>query len=256
MLFTIFKKIPLMYRYAVIAFTVIAISAFFSSPNTQTAFHFFIAIVAAIVFDLIFNYVKNRKVIVPYSAYISGLIIALLLEPSTEFTVLLFVILVAISSKHLLRWKGKTVFNPATFAIVFSALFLVFSVTWHGTNSWPVILVVGLLLLYKIGRLAIGLSFYIFFGVLMALNSIILGLGIVTALTSFFLGGYVIFFSFFMVTEPKTTPFTTKGQILFGILAALFSFSSQFFVPEFFPLIGLLAANVFTQTINKLTLKK
>lgn len=256
MYFTIFKKIPLMYKYALIAFTVIAVSALISSPKIETALHFFTVVVAAIVFDLTLHYIKNKKLIVPYSAYITGLIVAMLLDTSTEIIVLLFVILVAIFSKHLIKWKGKHIFNPATFGMVFAGLFFTLTISWYGATSWPLILVTGLLLLYKIKQLTVGLSFYIFFGVLLTFNSIVSGVNIVSTLNGLLLAGPLLFFSFFMVTEPKTSPFTIKGQVLFGLLAATFSFTSQYFMPEFFPLIGLLAANVFTQTINGLTLKK
>ncbi len=249
------ESIPLMYKYALLAFTVIAISAVFSYPTAETGAHFLAVTLTAIVADLALSFAKQKRIIVPYSAYISGLILSMLMPFETPLLTKIFVPIVAIASKKLLKWKGKHVFNPASFGLVVSSLFLLVPVTWWGTIVWPLVAVVGLALMYKIEKWRTGASFYLGFAVLQIAYNSYTGVGIESTVTNFLLSGSLFFFGFFMVIEPKTSPFTKKGQIAFGILTAILAFASQFLIPQWFPLIGLLVMNIFAQAINKHTLK-
>lgn len=237
------KKVPLMYRYAAAAFTLAALGSLLLFPAPEFLAHLLAAAGFSIAFDIAFGYIKNRALHIPYSAYITGIIIGLLLSPSLDFLPVLLVSLLAIGSKHLLKWKNTHIFNPAAFGLVLAGLILPISVSWHGVSSLLLIAPLGLALMYFTKTLATGLSFFISFAVILALQALVSGNNPAIMLESLAFIGTTVFFAFFMVVEPKTASVTPAGKTLFGVLVALLCFASLSLMPELFPLLGLLAAN-------------
>lgn len=250
-----FKKIPMMYKYALAAFTIIALSAIAVFPKTETIAHFVVVLLTAIIADLVLRKVRKKNFVLPYSAYISGIILSILMPFETTLATKIAVPLIAIALKHAVRFQGRHIFNPASSGIVAASLIpgMAVAATWWGTIAWPLVAVVGLLLMYKIGYLRTGLSFYLSFAIIQLAYNATIGVDAVSTVNNFLLSGSLLFFGFFMVIEPNTSPFTHKGQILFGTATAVLAFASQFFVPQWFPLIGLLIMNIFTREINKRT---
>lgn len=143
----------------------------------------------------------------------------------------------AISSKFLIRFKGKHLFNPANFGMMFVLLFS--DAAWIAPGQWGngiifLILVVflGGAILNKVGRLDVGIFFLLSYGFcLFAYNCLYLGWP-----TDYFFhnitNGTVLIFSFFMITDPMTSPNHPKGRILWaaGIGIGAFILSQAFFI--------------------------
>lgn len=232
-----------MYRYAVAVFTFVAAGSLLFFPSPEFLAHLLVAIVFSLVFDIAFGYIKNRKLHSPYSAYITGIIIGLLLSPSFDFLHVLLVSFLAIGSKHLVRWKNRHIFNPAAFGLVFGSLILPVNVSWNGVSSLLLIVPLGLALMHFTKTYATGLSFFISFTAILVFQAFVWENNPIIMLNSLVFIGTTIFFAFFMVVEPKTSPGATSAKMLFGALVALLCFSSLSFAPELFPLLGLLVAN-------------
>ena len=81
----------------------------------QNLVNVFVAIFTAVVLDLGIKYLRKENLKVPRSAIISGFFVSTVLEQSTPLATIIFAAAVAILSKHILRWQGKHIFNPANF---------------------------------------------------------------------------------------------------------------------------------------------
>ena len=73
----------------------------YSQPDA--AMHFVVIVTTAVIADFAINYIFFKVKAFPKSAAISGLIIALILEPSGSITAKALVALIAIVSKHLVK---------------------------------------------------------------------------------------------------------------------------------------------------------
>ena len=154
------------------------------------------------------------------SAAITGSIIGLLISPGSSLLLVWSASVAAIASKKLLAFReGKHIFNPAAFGLVFSVLVFGNHLNWWG-NSSVLVVVIGVgLLLFRLGRLSLPISYFITRTVMVAW----LG-GPGTFAGAFLLPN--LFFAFIMLVEPKTVPGKRTEQWIFGglggILATLF----------------------------------
>ncbi len=198
------------------------------------------------------------------SAYISALILALVLSPVKsveDFLFLGFVAILTMSSKFILAPDKKHIFNPVAIALVITGFGLNHSATWWVGNAvmTPLIIIGGLLVVRKIRREAMVVT-YILSAVGLFLVIIFLeGSVIVSAVNKIFLHSSMMFFAFVMLTEPLTTPPTKKLQILYAALTGLF-FVPQIHIGTIFttPELALVMGNVFSYIVSpklKLMLK-
>jgi Na+-translocating ferredoxin:NAD+ oxidoreductase RnfD subunit len=207
-----------------------------------------IAILTAILLGLLINYIKLKKIIFSSSAFISGLIIALVLSPQVKWFIPLIASSVAIAQKHLIRYKGKHIFNPANSGLFFTMFISSAYISWWGQSSWPLIVLGGIFICYKMKRLRLPLIFMASFAFMVGLDNILTNQPL---LDSFLLIN--IFFVFVMLIEPKTSPRTRKGIVLYAVLVALFSLIFFRLVPRYdFSILSLALGNAFVPFLNKL----
>lgn len=186
-------------------------------------------VVAACVLDVLLDRLIHRRWLFPLSAYITGLSLALLLNYAHGHLVLLLPVFLAISSKYVFTYNGSHVFNPSLFGVVASLLLAGDLITtapayqWGGTWAMSAFMVMAALSLFifKVGRGWLVGSFLLFYALQTALRAYVmrhhlpaemLFLGTITT-PPFFL------FTFFMITDPKTSPSSRRGQV--GIAAAI-----------------------------------
>ena len=186
-------------------------------------------VVAGCALDMLFHYTLHHRLLFPLSAYITSLSLALLLNYAHGEIVLLLPVFLAIASKYVFTYKGGHVFNPSLFGVVVSLLVAGRLITtapayqWGGTWAMSAFMVMAALSLFvfKVGRGWLVGSFLTFYMAQTGLRAYImrahlppemLFLGTLSS-PAFFL------FTFFMMTDPKTSPSTRRGQI--GIAAAV-----------------------------------
>lgn len=186
-------------------------------------------VLAACALDMFLHLLVHRSWLFPLSAYITGLSLALLLNYAHGHMVLLLPVFLAISSKYVFTHKGSHVFNPSLFGVVGSLLLAGDLITtapayqWGGTWAISAFMVMAALSLFifKVGRGWLVGSFLFFYALQTALRAYLmrahlppemLFLGTIST-PPFFL------FTFFMITDPKTSPPSRRGQI--GIAAAI-----------------------------------
>lgn len=185
----------------------------FGISNLQSVI---IIVVTTSLLDIAINYVKEKRLFLPKTAIITGLILGLVIDASLYLLILTAAI--AILSKHVIKIRGRHIFNPANFGL-FVALFLPVSESWWGMyNPLPVILL-GLLIVYKLKRYHQVLPF-------LAVNAILMLIIFATdvgKIINYLTSGILLFFVFYMMIEPVTSPMHKKSRIAFGTLAGIFA---------------------------------
>ena len=158
------------------------------------------------------------------SALISGLSLALLLR-SNHVWMLLLAAAIAISSKFVLRIKGKHLFNPTNFAIV--ALIAATNDAWVSPGQWGsaayfgfLIVCLGGLVVHRAERADVTYAFIVFWSAVVIGRSLWLGEPMTIPLHRLE-NGALLLFTFFMISDPRTTPDSRAGRILFAALVAL-----------------------------------
>lgn len=161
------------------------------------------------------------------SAYVSGISLALLTKPQANilwpFALGAFL---AISSKYVLAYRGRHLWNPSNFAIALMVLVAADSVAIL-SHQWGndlrinlVIWVFGLIIAARAKVLHVTLAYVACFLVLALLRNAIVG-GPLLAELAPITGPMYQLFVFFMVTDPRTTVSTRRGRIIVVAIVAL-----------------------------------
>jgi enediyne biosynthesis protein E5 len=185
-----------------------------------------LAIVTAIGAELIMGRLTYGKWPHPASAYISGISAGILVR-SPFYWPYFFTSLISITSKYVLRFRGRHLWNPTNFGVS-AAVFLapttiaVLSVQWGNVVApMAVIWILGTVIVWRVGRVHISATYvlsFVLFSFLRAWWTMTPWIANVAPIT----GPMYQLFTFFMVTDPKTTVRSVKGQcIVVFLIAAL-----------------------------------
>lgn len=189
------------------------------------------------------------------SVYISALILSLIISPAhtpKEWVLLAAAAVLAMASKYVIALHKKHIFNPAAAGIFLtSLLFGSFADWWVGTFAMlPLVTVGGLLILRKLGRLGLFVSFIVGAALMLLLRNDI---------KSFYVFNTPwLFFASVMLTEPLTTPPQKKWQLIYGGLVGMLFYSP---IGAIIPEMALLGGNIWSYLVNpkykwRLTLTK
>jgi Na+-transporting NADH:ubiquinone oxidoreductase subunit NqrB len=167
----------------------------------------------------------------PLSPLISAFSLALLLRTSDWWLAGLAGVM-AIASKFVMRFHGKHVFNPTNLALV--VLLLVTDRVWVSPGQWGslawfafLMACLGGLVVTRATRADVTLGFLATFVGLQIGRALWLGDPIAIPLHRLENGG-VLLFAFFMISDPKTTPDSRTGRLLFAALTAAGAYYVQF----------------------------
>jgi hypothetical protein len=191
----------------------------------------------------------------PLSALVSAVGLCLFLR-TNDLTVAVLASFLAIASKFVIRWNHKHIFNPTNFALTVvlgSDLAWISPGQW-GQVAWLALLIAGLgsLVVTRAARADVTVAFLgSYLGLLLA-RAWWLGDPLAIPLHQVQTGTLLIF-SFFMITDPKTTPDSRAGRLVFAALVALAALYVQFglFRPNG-PLWGLLACSPLVPVLDRL----
>jgi enediyne biosynthesis protein E5 len=161
----------------------------------------------------------------PKSALISGLSLCLLLRTGSV-TLGIVAALVTIASKFVIRWQGKHLFNPTNFGIV-ALMLATDGKVWVSPGQWGsaalfgfLIACLGGLVVNRATRSDVTYAFLAaYLGVVFG-RALWLGQPLTIPFHQLASGAFLIF-TFFMISDPKTTPDSRAGRLLFALLVAL-----------------------------------
>ncbi|WP_413289283.1 FG-GAP-like repeat-containing protein [Bdellovibrio sp. HCB337] len=180
--------------------------------------------------EVLLTYLFKRKWVFPLSAMITSFSLSFLMNYSHDFFLLFVPIFFAIGSKYIFQFNGKHALNPAMMGISLSLLFSEELLTaapayqWNGIGAMSLfVIMLGIIFVIpKVNRVWLVGSFLLVFSLQTALRAWImkhhlpfetLFLGTLSS-PSFFI------FTFFMITDPATSPKDRKQQIIVGALLA------------------------------------
>ncbi len=189
----------------------------------------------------------------PSGALLTGMLVAMVMSPLEPFYVPTIASVIGIVSKYLFRTRHANVFNPAALGLV---------VTYHAFgagHSWwgalpdlslaigvTTLVVTGVWIADRLNKLPLVLTFL---GVFYGLFTITAFAGEPARVAEVFIAPDLhaaLFFAFFILTDPPTSPVRHRDQMICGTLVALvcwMTFETAGVV--YFLLAGVLVGNVY-----------
>lgn len=206
------------------------------------------------------NYVFSRLFDAPVnaeSAFITALILALILTPPTgfnDFMTFIWAGIFAMASKYILTIGKKHIFNPAAMGVWIVGIGLGQYASWWVGDAWltPFVVIGGLLLTRKIRRFDLVLTFLIVGFVGTILSAGVFGHSPLEKVATEVLTATPLFFlAFVMLTEPLTTPPTRGLRLIYGAIVG-FLFTPQIHLAALYstPEAALLIGNVFSYLVS------
>jgi Na+-translocating ferredoxin:NAD+ oxidoreductase RnfD subunit len=179
-----------------------------------------LAIVTAIVFEIVLSKMMAGKFPHLASAYISGISVGILVRSPGIYWTFALCAAISITSKYVLRIKDRHLWNPSNFGISFMLFFAPFavaslSIQW-GNNLYPMLTIwlLGSVIIYRLKRFHITITYVLSFLFFSFVRSYYTGhpfLAEVAPIT----GAMYQLFIFFMITDPKTTVRSSKAAQIF-----------------------------------------
>jgi len=190
----------------------------------------------------------------PLSALITSLSLTLLLRTDVV-TLAMLAACIAIGSKFLLRARGKHIFNPANVALV--ALMFMSDKAWVSSGQWGsaaigafALACLGFLVLTRAKRAETTFAFLLAYVTLLVGRALWLGDPLSIPLHQM-QNGALLIFAFFMISDPKTSPNTSTGRLVYGALVASIAYSIQFvFYEPNGPIIALILSAPFVPLLD------
>ena len=192
----------------------------------------------------------------PLSPLITSLSLTLLLRTDLV-AVAALAALIAISSKFLVRVRGKHVFNPANVAIV--TLMVSTDHAWISSGQWGsaaigafLLACLGFIVLTRAKRAETTIGFLGFYALLLFGRALWLGDPLTIPMHQL-QNGALLVFAFFMISDPKTTPDAAVGRVFYSMVVAGLAFAIQFVLYEpHGPILALVATAPLVPVIDRL----
>jgi Na+-translocating ferredoxin:NAD+ oxidoreductase RnfD subunit len=209
------------------------------------------AVVPAALLDLLILRWRHGRWELPSGAILTGLIVAMLLTPHERAVVLLVTSVVAVLSKYLFRAGGANIFNPAALGLVATYYLYDTAQSWWGAVPALPLLAVGLLLIGglfiadRVNKIPLAMAFL---GVYFACFTAAAFLGRPGHVAEVFRAPDLqaaLYFAFFILSDPPTSPIRPRDQLLCGaVVAAVSVVMFETVGAAYYMLAGALAGNL------------
>lgn len=131
---------------------------------------------------------------------------------------------ITIASKFVFKWNNKHIFNPTNFGIV--VLIALTNEVWVSPAQWGsklhfafLMACLGGMVIHRAMRSDVSYAFILSYAAILFTRAYWLGDPIAIPLKQL-QSGALLLFTFFMISDPKTTPDSRAGRILFAMLVA------------------------------------
>jgi hypothetical protein len=197
--------------------------------------HYIISIGGCLLFQYAADSIKSKRFLKPdefdrwgFSVLISAMSLCLLLKTNNGFVSLLAAFL-TVTSKYVFRFEKKHIFNPSAFGIV--ATLLLTKDAWLSPGQWGSnaviffgVITFGTIVVTRVQKLDISLAFLLtFIGLLYWRQVYVLGWPMDHFIHSVSTGSLLLF-TFFMISDPRTSPNHPIARIIWAIFIAAVSF--------------------------------
>ncbi len=188
------------------------------------------SVVAAGIIDAVILRKKTGSWAFPDGAVLTGLIVAMILSPLEPWHVAALTSVIGVLSKYIVRTRFANVFNPAALALVITFYIFGTAHNWWGAlgDLPPVALIAlgasGIFIADRVNKMPMVL---VFLGVYFALFTITAFVGDPSTVSEIFRAPDLhaaLYFAFFILTDPPTSPVKYSHQLLCGVMVAIISF--------------------------------
>jgi len=210
-----------------------------------------IAVAPAAVVDLVILRVRKGRWELPSGAILTGLIVAMVLTPHEPRLVIALTATLGVVTKYVFRAGGANVFNPAALALVATAPAFHTGQSWWGAlpalppAAIALLAAAGLFISDRVNKIPAVLAFL---GVYFACFTAAAFVGRPADVAEIFRAPDLqaaLYFAFFILTDPPTSPVRHRDQLVSGAVAAVASWVLfETAGVEWYLLGGVLVANV------------
>jgi enediyne biosynthesis protein E5 len=209
------------------------------------------AVLTAMIIDAPILRVREGEWQFPDGALLTGLFVAMILSQHDRWYVAAVTSAIAIASKYAFRARNANIFNPAALALIASFYLFRSGHSWWGALSelpapWILLLfATGVFITQRVNKVPAALSFLgVYFALFTAASFVVDPARVVGPFRTPDVQ-MALFFAFFMVTDPPTSPPKQQHQWIFGAITAVVAFTVfQLLGWVYFLLAGLLVANL------------
>ena len=209
------------------------------------------AMLAAMLVDAPILRIREGEWAFPDGAMLTGWIIAMILSPHEAWWLAAATSVIAIASKYAFRGKSANVFNPAALALVVTFYLFDTGQSWWGAlaDAPPLaniaLFATGIFITDRVNKIPVVLSFLGVYYLLVTVGAFVAEPERVAELYRAPDLNAALFFAFFMLTDPPTSPPRYRDQLWYGAIAATAGFAVfEALGAAHFLLSGLLVANV------------
>ena len=208
------------------------------------------AIVAGAALDAVILRVRRRRWVFPDGAILTAMLVGMVLSPHERWWVPAITTTVGVLAKYVVRVGKANVFNPAALGLV--ATFYVYDTAQNWWGAMPdvsvglvVLFLVGLFIVQRVNKGPVVIAFLGTYYALFTVTSFVASPLHVAEVYRAPDLQMALFFAFFMLSDPPTSPPKDRDQMVYGVIVAVTSFLCFEAVgAAYFLLAGLLAGNV------------
>jgi Na+-translocating ferredoxin:NAD+ oxidoreductase RnfD subunit len=174
---------------------------------------------------------RGRRWMFPDGAVLTGLFVAMVLSPFEPWYVGAATSVVAVLSKYLARGRTANVFNPAALGIVVTFYVIGTGQDWWGALAdagivgLVALFMTGLLVVNRVNKMPLVLTFLGSYFLLFTATAFAGEPRLVAEIFRSPDVNAVLFFAFFILTDPPTSPAKYRDQITYGVLVAVAGFA-------------------------------
>ena len=232
---------------------VLAVLAAMAAPHEgigTVAPALFGAVAVAGLLDAIILRARHTRWLFPSGAVLTAMIVAMVLSAQAPWYVATAASVLAVLSKYAFRSRAGNLFNPAALGIV--ALVPVF----HAGQSWwgalpevaaaaqVALLAGGVFIAHRVNKLPLVVAFLGVYFALFTTSAFAADPALVSEVFRTPDLEAVLYFAFFILTDPPTSPVTHHDQLIFAAIVAVVSFAIfQWTGAVYYLLAGVLAGN-------------
>jgi Na+-translocating ferredoxin:NAD+ oxidoreductase RnfD subunit len=220
-----------------------------SAADARLAISLSAALIPAFLIDGVWMAVESRRWRWPVSALLTGIIVFFIMSTSESWPVLAWTSSFAILGKRIVRTGREHIFNPAALALLWAPIAFGSGESWWGALgdvSWvwiAVLVAAGLFMTDRLNKFPLVLTFLASYFAFFTLASVSNPRAVAEMFRDPFLQA-ALFFAFFMLTDPPTSPNRYVDQFWFGLLAAVCACLAQLLgAGQVYLLIGVLVPN-------------
>ena len=207
--------------------------------------------IAAGLVDLFILRFRKKVWEFPSGAVLTAVIVAMVLRAQEPWYVTTITSVIGVLSKYVLRSRSANVFNPAALAIVISFYLFHTAQNWWGAltdvTPWVKLLLVasGVFIVDRVNKMPLVLTFLAAYFILFTATAFVSNPLPVAEIFRTPDAEAVLYFAFFILSDPPTSPAKYRDQIIYAVIVAIVSYALfEWLGVVYYLLAGVLVANI------------